>query len=101
MLGISPFPFLSTRTGQALYSSAKHRMPGGTRLVGKRPEQYLPENWPAYYCWAKGAHQHATVDPYPRAVDEVFAFLRSCLDRSDVLSALRGPVAQSGFARLT
>jgi len=47
------------------------------------------------------AHQPAIVDRYLRDVDEVFAFLRNRLDRGEVLSALRGPVAQSGFARLT
>jgi glutamate-1-semialdehyde 2,1-aminomutase len=47
------------------------------------------------------AHQPVIVDRYLSTVDEVFAFLRSCLDRGEVLSALRGPVAQSGFARLT
>lgn len=47
------------------------------------------------------AHQSATVDRYLCAVDEVFAFISRCLDRGNVLAALRGPVAQSGFARLT
>ena len=36
-----------------------------------------------------------------RAVDEVFGFLREKHDRGEVMSALKGPVAQSGFARLT
>lgn len=45
---------LLARTGQELYSRAKRRIPGGTQLVGKRPEQYLPDNWPAYYRRAKG-----------------------------------------------
>jgi glutamate-1-semialdehyde 2,1-aminomutase len=42
------------RTGPELYIEAKRRIPGGTQLVGKRPEQYLPDNWPAYYRRAKG-----------------------------------------------
>jgi glutamate-1-semialdehyde 2,1-aminomutase len=42
------------RTGQNLYSHARHRIPGGAQLLGKRPEQYLPEHWPAYYSRAKG-----------------------------------------------
>jgi glutamate-1-semialdehyde 2,1-aminomutase len=42
------------RTGQELYSRAKLRIPGGTQLLGKRPEQYLPEHWPAYYSRAEG-----------------------------------------------
>jgi glutamate-1-semialdehyde 2,1-aminomutase len=41
-------------TGQDLYRRAKQRIPGGTQLVSKRPELYLPENWPAYYSRAEG-----------------------------------------------
>jgi glutamate-1-semialdehyde 2,1-aminomutase len=44
----------SSRTGQDLYRRAKQRIPGGTQLVSKRPELYLPDNWPAYYSRAKG-----------------------------------------------
>jgi glutamate-1-semialdehyde 2,1-aminomutase len=43
------------RTGQELYRHAKTRIPGGTQLLSKRPEMFLPENWPAYYSRAKGA----------------------------------------------
>ncbi len=42
------------RTGQKLYKKAKHLIPGGTMLLSKRPEMFLPENWPAYYSKAKG-----------------------------------------------
>jgi glutamate-1-semialdehyde 2,1-aminomutase len=41
--------------GQQLYAKAKLRIPGGTQLLSKRPEMYLPENWPAYYSRAQGA----------------------------------------------
>lgn len=40
--------------GQELYKKAKTMIPGGTSLLSKRPEQMLPENWPAYYSKAKG-----------------------------------------------
>ncbi len=40
--------------GQELYKKAKTMIPGGTSLLSKRPEQLLPENWPAYYCKSKG-----------------------------------------------
>ncbi|MDB6092736.1 MAG: glutamate-semialdehyde -aminomutase [Verrucomicrobia bacterium] len=43
-----------TGTGQALYRRARQRIPGGAQLLGKRPEQYLPEGWPAYYRRAQG-----------------------------------------------
>jgi glutamate-1-semialdehyde 2,1-aminomutase len=40
---------------QDLYAHAKQRIPGGTQLLSKRPEMFLPDNWPAYYARAKGA----------------------------------------------
>ncbi|MBT0663928.1 aminotransferase class III-fold pyridoxal phosphate-dependent enzyme [Geobacter pelophilus] len=41
-------------TGQKLYDRAKGIIPGGTQLLSKRPEMFLPEQWPAYYQSAKG-----------------------------------------------
>lgn len=40
--------------GQKLYSKAKKFIPGGTQLLSKRPEMFLPDLWPAYYSRAKG-----------------------------------------------
>lgn len=40
--------------GQDLYKKAKTLIPGGTMLLSKRPEMYLPDLWPAYYSKAKG-----------------------------------------------
>lgn len=40
--------------GQALYKKAKRLIPGGTQLLSKRPEMFLPELWPAYYERANG-----------------------------------------------
>lgn len=39
---------------QKLYKYAKTLLPGGTQLLSKRPEMFLPELWPAYYSKAKG-----------------------------------------------
>ena len=39
---------------QDLYKRAKTLIPGGTQLLSKRPEMFLPEYWPAYYDRAKG-----------------------------------------------
>jgi len=39
---------------QDLYIKAKKIIPGGTQLLSKRPEQFLPEYWPAYHKKAKG-----------------------------------------------
>ncbi len=43
-----------TGKGQNLYNYAKNIIPGGTQLLSKRPEIFLPEYWPAYYSKAKG-----------------------------------------------
>jgi len=48
-------PDWSQGTGQRLYRHAKSRIPGGTQLLSKRPEMFLPELWPAYYQKAVGA----------------------------------------------
>ena len=42
-------------TGQALYERARKRIPGGTQLLSKRPEMFLPGGWPSYYREARGA----------------------------------------------
>lgn len=39
---------------QELYKKAKKLIPGGTQLLSKRPEMFLPDLWPAYYSKAKG-----------------------------------------------
>lgn len=41
-------------TGQKLYKRAKKVIPGGTMLLSKRPEMFLPEHWPSYFSKAKG-----------------------------------------------
>lgn len=43
-------------TGQKLYKRAKQIIPGGTHLLSKRPELFLPEIWPSYYSKTKGCH---------------------------------------------
>ena len=40
--------------GQDLYKEAKTMIPGGTQLLSKRPELFLPDCWPAYYQKAEG-----------------------------------------------
>jgi len=37
-----------------LWKKAKKIIPGGTQLLSKRAEQFLPEQWPAYFRKAKG-----------------------------------------------
>lgn len=40
--------------GQKLWKRAKAVIPGGNMLLSKRPEMFLPEQWPAYFSKAKG-----------------------------------------------
>lgn len=40
--------------GQELYEKAKTIIPGGTMLLSKRPEMFLPDLWPSYFSEAKG-----------------------------------------------
>lgn len=44
----------TTGSGVSLYRKAKTLIPGGTQLLSKRPEMFLPEQWPAYYSHAEG-----------------------------------------------
>lgn len=39
---------------QEKYNYAKKIIPGGTQLLSKRPERFLPSLWPTYYTKAKG-----------------------------------------------
>ena len=41
-------------TGQKLYKRAKRVISGGNMLLSKRPEMFLPEQWPSYFSKAKG-----------------------------------------------
>ena len=41
-------------TGQKLWKRAQHVIPGGNMLLSKRPDQFLPEHWPAYFSKAHG-----------------------------------------------
>ena len=42
------------KKGQKLYKKAKSIIPGGNMLLSKRPEMFLPENWPSYFMKSKG-----------------------------------------------
>ena len=41
-------------TGQKLYKRAKRVIPGGSMLLSKRPEMFLPDKWPGYFSKSKG-----------------------------------------------
>ena len=40
--------------GQKLWKRAKRVIPGGSMLLSKRAEMFLPQRWPAYFSQAKG-----------------------------------------------
>jgi glutamate-1-semialdehyde 2,1-aminomutase len=42
--------------GQKLWKRARRVIPGGNMLLSKRPEVFLPNQWPAYFSNAKGCH---------------------------------------------
>lgn len=42
------------KKGRALWRRAKKIIPGGSQLLSKRAELFLPELWPSYYKKAKG-----------------------------------------------
>lgn len=56
LLGLGPSgPSAAQQTStQTLYKHAKQRIPGGTQLLSKRPEQFAPDQWPAYFREARG-----------------------------------------------
>lgn len=43
-------------SGVELYKRAKELIPGGTQLLSKRPELFLPDQWPSYYSKSKGGN---------------------------------------------
>jgi glutamate-1-semialdehyde aminotransferase len=45
---------MKIRKGIGLWNKAKRIIPGGSQLLSKRSELFLPEQWPSYYKKAKG-----------------------------------------------
>ena len=42
------------KKGLDLYDKSLRIIPGGVQLLSKRPEIFLPDQWPSYYKSAKG-----------------------------------------------
>lgn len=86
------------------YRRARQRIPGGTQLLSKRPEMFLPEQWPAYYARAKGcevwdldANKYVDMSvaalgacPLGFADDEVDAAVKSAVDAGS-MATLNAP----------
>mgnify|MGYP001275930790 CR=1 FL=1 len=47
---------LTMKKGPKLYKRAKEIIPGGNMLLSKRPEMFLPDQWPAYFSKSKGCN---------------------------------------------
>ncbi|MGB2841555.1 MAG: aminotransferase class III-fold pyridoxal phosphate-dependent enzyme [Halobacteriota archaeon] len=45
---------MKIKKGNELWNKAKKIIPGGSQLLSKRSEQFLPEQWPSYFKKAKG-----------------------------------------------
>jgi glutamate-1-semialdehyde 2,1-aminomutase len=45
---------MNNNIGSGLWKRAKNVIPGGNMLLSKRPEMFLPDQWPAYFKKAKG-----------------------------------------------
>ena len=45
---------MNSKKGIKLWNRAKQIIPGGSQLLSKRSEMFLPEQWPSYYKKAKG-----------------------------------------------
>jgi glutamate-1-semialdehyde 2,1-aminomutase len=47
---------MKQNSGSALWRKAKKIIPGGTQLLSKRSEQFLPDQWPSYYTKSSGVN---------------------------------------------
>lgn len=45
---------INTSNGKTLWKKAKQIIPGGSQLLSKRSEMFLPDQWPSYFKKAKG-----------------------------------------------
>lgn len=87
--------------GQDLYRTAKKIIPGGTQLLSKRPEMFLPGVWPAYYDKAKGS-QIWDLDGN-KYIDTSFMGIGSCIlgyADKDVDNAVKAVIRKGTMATL-
>jgi len=86
---------------QKLYREAKRIIPGGTQLLTKRPEMFLPDLWPAYYKKAKGCRVW-DLDGN-RYIDTSYMGVGSCIlgyADKDVDRAVRGAIDKGTMSTL-
>lgn len=88
-------------TGQRLYERARRLIPGGTQLLSKRPEMFLPNQWPAYYARASG-DEIWDLDGR-RYVDMSYSGIGSCVlgyADPDVDAAVRDAISKGTMSTL-
>lgn len=91
----------NTTKGNELYRRARRRIPGGTQLLSKRPEMFLPEQWPSYYQKARGAEVW-DLDGN-RFLDFSYSAVGSCIlgyADADVNAAVAAAVADGSMCTL-
>jgi glutamate-1-semialdehyde 2,1-aminomutase len=90
-----------TGSGQRLYVKARRLIPGGTQLLSKRPEMFLPDLWPSYYSRAAG-DEVWDLDGR-RYVDMSYSGIGACVlgyADADVDSAVRGAIERGTMSTL-
>ena len=88
-------------TSQEFYKRAKDLIPGGTQLLSKRPEMYLPDQWPSYYQKAKGVNIWDMEDN--KYTDMSIMGIGACIlgySDDDVNKAVKGAVDAGSMATL-
>lgn len=89
------------KKGPELYQRAKNFIPGGTQLLSKRPEMFLPDLWPAYYKRAKGVEVWDLDDNH--LIDVTTAGIGTCIlgyADPDVNAAVKSAVDDGSMATL-
>lgn len=84
-----------------LYVKSKKIIPGGTQLLSKRPELFLPDNWPSYYSKAKGCEVWDLDDK--KYIDMSFMGVGSCTvgySDDDIDKAVTGSISMGNMSTL-
>lgn len=91
----------NTISGSQLWKKAKRIIPGGTQLLSKRSEQFLPDYWPSYYSKAKGVDIWGIDDK--KYVDMTFMGVGACplgYSDDDVDNAVKAAVDKGSMCTL-
>lgn len=92
---------MNTAKNQALYNEAKTFIPGGTQLLSKRPEMFLPDGWINYYESAKGC-EITDIDGN-KFIDMISMGIGSCIlgyADEDVNNAVKNTIDKANMTSL-